>query len=84
MIWPTGRAVARVDRPQEQFLRLGRHCLQARDGRVRVLDGELTEAADWYAMGVMIFQALSGRLPFTTRGRRLLEHKATRDPPALA
>jgi serine/threonine protein kinase/tetratricopeptide (TPR) repeat protein len=38
--------------------------------------------ADWYAVGVMLFQALVGRLPFVGSPARILADKQRLDPPA--
>jgi len=42
----------------------------------------LTEAADWYAVGTMLFQALTGRLPFTGRCSQMFLDKQSRPAPA--
>ena len=41
-------------------------------------------ASDWYSVGVMLFEALTGRQPFRGSVREILEHKRRRDSPALA
>jgi serine/threonine protein kinase len=41
----------------------------------------LTEATDWYAVGVMLFQALAGRRPFTGKPLELLQRKIHEDAP---
>lgn len=47
--------------------------------------GQLTPAADWYAVGVMLFQALAGQLPFDgTRGNaEVIRLKQEGDAPSL-
>lgn len=41
--------------------------------------GPITVAADWYAVGVMLFRAITGRFPF--HGPELLIRKQAEDPP---
>ena len=43
--------------------------------------GPLTPAADWYAAGVMLFEALTGELPFSGTVLEILTGKQRRDPP---
>ena len=42
----------------------------------------LTEAADWYSVGAVLFQALTGRLPFVGTPLEILEQKRSRETPA--
>jgi serine/threonine protein kinase len=44
-------------------------------------DVPLTPAADWYALGVVLFQSLTGRLPFEGPAARVLLEKQTQPAP---
>jgi serine/threonine protein kinase len=42
----------------------------------------LTEAADWYGVGCLLFQALTGRLPFDGDTQTIIDAKLTHDGPS--
>ena len=44
---------------------------------------EATEATDWYAVGVLLFEALAGCLPFEGRVGQILTAKQLQDPPSV-
>jgi len=41
----------------------------------------LSDSSDWYAFGVMLFEALTGRLPFAGSGAEIMRARLTQDSP---
>ena len=48
------------------------------------LGSAVTTASDWYSVGTMLFQALTGKAPFTGQIIEVLIQKQTVDPPAAS
>src|SRR5204862_8183396 len=44
-------------------------------------DGPLTAASDWYAVGVMLYEALVGRRPFEGKADDVMRRKQHETPP---
>ncbi|WP_339907218.1 serine/threonine-protein kinase PknK [Symmachiella dynata] len=47
------------------------------------VSGQRTAASDWYAVGVMLYESLTGELPFQGSPIEILTKKQSHDPPSL-
>src|SRR5262249_4950374 len=47
-------------------------------------DQPLTEASDWYSVGAMVYEALTGRRPFEGESEEVMTRKQTEQPEAPA
>jgi tetratricopeptide (TPR) repeat protein/tRNA A-37 threonylcarbamoyl transferase component Bud32 len=86
LVTPEGRVVV-LDFGLSSGLRAAGFDKGLRSGTVGYMAPEqaagepLTTACDWYAVGVMLYQALTGRLPHAGRSQDVLEQKQKTDPP---
>jgi hypothetical protein len=74
----------RTVRGQEQSTGIGPSGTPAYMAPEQAMGAEPTAAADWYAVGTMIFEAVTGRLPFTGKSLEILTGKQMRDAPRVS
>ena len=49
----------------------------------QLVDGQVSNAGDWYSVGATLYHALTGRLPFDGTPREVIERKTLADPPSV-
>jgi tRNA A-37 threonylcarbamoyl transferase component Bud32/tetratricopeptide (TPR) repeat protein len=67
-------------RPEQQTVEHGVSGTPAYMAPEQAMSGDVTEASDWYAAGVILYEALTGRLPFDGPVMQVLAQKQERDP----
>ncbi|WP_159396695.1 serine/threonine-protein kinase [Sorangium cellulosum] len=91
LVTPEGRAVVLDFGLASRLSHSGQHATDAEQivGTPRYMAPEqmgssaVTPSADWYALGVMLFEALAGKPPYTGTPLQILAEKQRAEPPRL-